>query len=135
MAGLAPEAVRLVSEAVFDSNILIDALRDVTRAQSELLRYSQRFISRMTWIEVMVGALPDDGARADAYLDHFRVIEVTEEIARQAAVLRSQRRRLKALDAVILATAQVTGRVLVTRNTKDFPAEMPGIRIPYALEG
>lgn len=135
MAGLAPEAARLVSEAVFDSNILIDALRDVTRAQSELLRYSQRFISRMTWIEVMVGALPDDGARADAYLDHFRVIEVTEEIARQAAVLRSQRRRLKALDAVILATAQVTGRVLVTRNTKDFPAEMPGIRIPYALEG
>ncbi len=122
-----------MSEAVFDSNIVIDALRDVGRAQGELLRYSQRFISRMTWIEVMVGALPDDGTRAEAYLDHFRVIEVTEEIARQAAVLRSQRKRLKALDAVILATAQVTGRVLVTRNTKDFPAEMPGIRIPYTL--
>lgn len=122
-----------MSEAVFDSNIVIDALRDVRPAQSELLRYSQRFISRLTWIEVMVGAFPDDGARAEAYLDHFRVIEVTEEIARQAAVLRSQRRRLKALDAVILASAQVTGRVLVTRNTKDFPAEMPGIRVPYIL--
>lgn len=133
MAGLAAEIVGLVSEAVFDSNIVIDALRDVRRAQNELLRYSQRFISRMTWIEVMVGALPDDGARAEAYLDHFRVIELTEEIARQAAVLRSQRKRLKALDAAILATAQVTGRVLVTRNTKDFPAEMPGIRIPYTL--
>lgn len=122
-----------MSEAVFDSNIVIDALRDVRPAQSELLRYSQRFISRLTWIEVMVGAFPDDGTRAEAYLDHFRVIEVTEEIARQAAVLRSQRRRLKALDAVILASAQVTGRVLVTRNTKDFPAEMPGIRVPYIL--
>jgi hypothetical protein len=23
--------------------------------------------------------------------------------------------------------------VLITRNTKDFPAQMPGIRIPYTL--
>lgn len=133
MARFAPEKLRFVSEAVFDSNIVIDALRDIRPAQNELLRYSQRFISRMTWIEVMVGAFPADGTRAEAYLDHFRVIEITEEIARQAAVLRSQRRRLKALDAVILASAQVTGRVLVTRNTKDFPAEMPGIRVPYTL--
>lgn len=28
--------------------------------------------------------------------------------------------KLKLLDAMILATAQVSGRVLVTRNTKDF---------------
>ena len=122
-----------MSEAVFDSNIVIDALRDVREAQSELMRYSHRYISRMTWIEVMVGAMPDDGARAEAYLDHFRVIEVTEDVARQAAVLRSQRRRLKALDAIVLASAQSTGRILVTRNTKDFPAEMPGVRIPYKL--
>jgi predicted nucleic acid-binding protein len=32
---------------------------------------------------------------------------------------------------MILATAQVHGAILVTRNTKDFPARMPGIRIPY----
>lgn len=122
-----------MSSAVFDSNIVIDALRDIRGAQAELLRYSQRFISRMTWIEVMVSALPEDGERAEAYLDHFRIIEVTEEIARQAAALRSQRKRLKALDAIILATAQVSGRILVTRNTKDFPAEMPGVRVPYTL--
>jgi predicted nucleic acid-binding protein len=122
-----------VSEAVFDTNVVLDALLDVQAAQRELLRYSQRFISRMTWVEVMIAAFPDDGSRAEAYLNHFRVIEVTEEIARQSAVLRSQRRRLKALDAVVLASAQVTGRVLVTRNTKDFPSEMPGIRVPYTL--
>ena len=122
-----------MSEAVFDTNIVIDALRDIRAAQTELVRYSQRFVSRMTWIEVMAGAFPHDGTRAEAYLDYFRIIEVNEEIARQAAVLRSQRRWLRALDAVILASAQVTGRVLVTRNTKDFPAEMPGIRIPYSI--
>lgn len=37
------------------------------------------------------------------------------------------------MDAIILATALTRGRVLVTRNIKDFPAEMPGIRVPYTL--
>lgn len=122
-----------MTEAVFDSNIVIDALRDVAAAQVELTRYSQRFISRMTWIEVMVGAMPDDTDRAEGYLAHFRVIEVSEDVARLAASLRSQRKRLKAPDAIILASAQTTGRILITRNTKDFPANMPGIRVPYTL--
>jgi len=116
---------------VFDSNILIDALRDVPAAHRELLRYNRRFISRVTWIEVMVGALPDDSVRAEGFLDYFQIIELNEEIGRLAAVLRSQRRSLKALDAIILASAQTTGRILVTRNTKDFPANMPGVRVPY----
>jgi predicted nucleic acid-binding protein len=122
-----------MTEAVFDSNIVIDALRGVREAQAELVRYSQRYISRVTWVEVMAGALPDDGKRAEAYLDHFRIVEVSEEVARQAAVLRSQRLRLRALDAIVLASAQSTGRILVTRNTRDFPANMPGVRVPYSL--
>ena len=40
---------------------------------------------------------------------------------------------MKLLDAYILATAQVNGAILVTRNTKDFPVNMPGIRVPYTL--
>jgi hypothetical protein len=47
--------------------------------------------------------------------------------------LRRERPRLKSPDAIILATAQIRGRVLITRNTKDFPAAMPGIRVPYTL--
>jgi predicted nucleic acid-binding protein len=39
--------------------------------------------------------------------------------------------RIKLLDAYIFATAQVNGSILVTRNTKDFPAQTPGIRVPY----
>jgi hypothetical protein len=34
-------------------------------------------------------------------------------------------------NAYILATAQVNGAILVTRNTADFPATMPGVRVPY----
>jgi predicted nucleic acid-binding protein len=122
-----------VSDAVFDSNILIDALKDIPAARQELLRYNRRYISRVSWMEVMVGALPDDSARAEAFLDYFQVIELNEEISRHAAVLRSQRRSLKAMDAIILASAQTTGRILITRNTKDFPANMPGIRVPYSV--
>ena len=40
---------------------------------------------------------------------------------------------LKSPDAIILATAQIRGRTLVTRNSKDFQADMPGIRVPYVL--
>jgi predicted nucleic acid-binding protein len=41
--------------------------------------------------------------------------------------------RIKLMDAMVLATAQVNGAILITRNTKDFPAEMTGIRVPYTL--
>ena len=66
-------------------------------------------------------------------LSGFSVDEIDEEIALRAAALRRERPRLKSPDAIILATAQTRGRVLITRNTKDFPAEMPGIRVPYIL--
>ena len=36
-------------------------------------------------------------------------------------------------DAIILATARVENLILVTRNTKDFAADEPGIRVPYRI--
>lgn len=40
---------------------------------------------------------------------------------------------MRLLDALILATAQTSGAILVTRNTEDFPETMPGVRVPYKL--
>ena len=54
-------------------------------------------------------------------------------VARRAAALRAERKGLTLADAFVLATAQISGRILVTRNIKVFPASMPGIRIPYTL--
>lgn len=122
-----------MSAAAFDTAILIDALRGHAAAGAELQRYRQRFISRLTWIEVMTRAQPDDAQRAEAFLSHFSLVEVSDEIARAAAQLRGQRPGLSLHDAVVLASAQTAGRILITRNTKDFPAEMPGIRVPYTL--
>ncbi len=88
----------------------------------------------MAWIEVL--SKGNDAVVRDAvlFLSRFGLDEIDDEISHRAAALRRERPRLKSPDAIILATAQIRGRVLITRNTKDFPAEMPGIRIPYKLD-
>lgn len=126
-----------MSSFTFDSNILIDALAGYNLARDEIDRAtdfgSRAWISRVVWIEVMSKGEGEGLRRAEILLSGFGIDEVDAEIGRRAASLRRERSRLKAMDAIILATAQLRDRVLVTRNTKDFPAEMPGIRVPYSL--
>ena len=126
-----------MSGFTFDSNIMIDALRGEQEARFELERALGRggrlWISRMVWIEVMSKGSGEGLRRAGDFLGGFAIDEVDEEIGDRAASLRRDRPTLKAPDAIVLATALVRGRVLVTRNTMDFPAEMPGVRIPYTL--
>jgi predicted nucleic acid-binding protein len=59
-------------------------------------------------------------------------VAVDEQVAERAVSLRRSR-RIKLPDAVIWASAQAHAMLLVTRNTKDFPADDPGIRAPYRL--
>lgn len=120
-----------------DANILIDALLDHIPAQRELIRIANRgarmWVSRMAWIEVLSKGSDEVVREAQQFLGRFGLDEVDDEIALRAAALRRERPRLRTPDAIILATAQIRGRVLVTRNIRDFPAEMPGIRVPYQL--
>jgi len=37
------------------------------------------------------------------------------------------------LIAIIWATAQVHGLLLITRNVRDFPPDEPGVRMPYGV--
>ncbi len=121
----------------FDSNIVIDALCGFDQARIEIERALARgerlWVSRLAWIEVMSKGSGEGLRRAERFLEGFGIDEVDGEIGVRAAALRRERPRLKTPDAIILATALTRGRVLVTRNTKDFPAEMPGIRVPYTL--
>lgn len=124
-----------MSGYAFDANIIIDALLGFEPARVEIRRAAHAaarvWISRMTWIEVLSKG-PDAALKeAEAFLAGFSIDELDSEIASRAATLRRERPRLKSPDAIILASALVRGRVLVTRNTKDFPAAMPGIRVPY----
>jgi predicted nucleic acid-binding protein len=118
--------------ALFDTNILIDHLNAVPQAREEIERFENRAISIITWMEVMVGADADLVEPTRRFLEGFEVIALDDQIADRAVELR-RAHRIKLPDAVIWATAQTTGWLLVTRNTKDFPTGDPGIRELYIL--
>lgn len=121
-----------MNDPFFDTNILIDWLFDRAPAIAELGRYRRHRISRIVWTEVLAGEPAESREEIRSLLQPFEVVELDERTARLAADIR-YRLRMKLLDAMILAAAQVNGAVLVTRNTKDFPATMAGIRVPYTL--
>ena len=120
-------------EALIDTNVVVDWLKAVPEAQEELLAYKRRYLSRVAWIEFLVGVPPGDAQVAVQALSAFTLIEITEPVARRTVLIRQQFRRLKLPDAMIYATAQVHGLTLVTRNLRDFNEDMPGVRIPYSV--
>ena len=116
---------------------MIDALTGYEPARQEIRRASgsgyRAWISRMVWIEVLSKGSQAVIREAEAFLAGFGVDELDPETAARAAALRRERARLRSPDAIILASAQVRGRILVTRNIRDFPVNMPGVRVPYVL--
>lgn len=121
-----------MADPFFDTNILIDWLTGVPQAQAELSRYPRHRIARPVWTELLT-LEPDESRDALArMIAPFEVVEIDARIASAAASI-AHRSKMKLQDALILATAQVNGAILITRNVHDFPANMPGIRIPYTL--
>ncbi|MCC7394792.1 MAG: type II toxin-antitoxin system VapC family toxin [Sphingomonadaceae bacterium] len=114
----------------FDSGILVDWLCGHPAAKLELERYRAHRISRIVWTQLLAAEPLESRAHMLGLLSAFQVVEVDARIASAAAELTS-RSSMPLLPALILASAQVHGAILITRNTKDFPAEMPGIRVPY----
>lgn len=116
--------------ALFDTNILIDYLNGIELAAKELSLYQDRVISVITWMEVMAGERADANRTTRDFLSGFNVLPLSQDIAERAARIR-RKTKLKLPDAVIQATAEAHGLLLVTRNTKDFRHDSPGVRIPY----
>jgi len=121
-----------MADPFFDTNILIDWLSDRSEAIIELSRYRRHRISRVVWTEILAGEPLERRDVVRGLIAPFDIVELDARIAAAAADIR-YRMRMKLIDAYILATAQVNGSVLITRNTRDFRAEMPGIRVPYTL--
>lgn len=126
-----------MSSFSFDSNIIIDALAGFEPALTEISSASSDgrrvWLSRMVWIEILSKGTGARLKNAERFMAGFGIDDIDAKIATRAAALRRERPRFKFPDAIILASAQVHGRVLVTRNTTDFPANMPGVRVPYYL--
>ncbi|MDL5055777.1 PIN domain-containing protein [Oscillatoria laete-virens NRMC-F 0139] len=120
-------------KAVIDSDVLIDYLQGVTQAKLEIDRYSEPLYSIISWMEIMCGAQNDDERLAARTLfASMEQVDLSQKVA-EIAVVERMKQKLKLPDAVILATADSEGCILVTRNTKDFDQNDPRVRIPYFL--
>jgi predicted nucleic acid-binding protein len=120
-------------KALFDSNILIDYLNGIEAARSEIERNQERLVSIVTWMEVLAGARDEaEEDVIDLFLRDFRVVDLTRRVARDAVEIR-RTRRIRLPDAIVWASARAESALLVTRNTKDFPKDDPGLRVPYVI--
>lgn len=123
---------------LFDTNILIDALSGHQQAFAEFALWESPSISAVTLIELQAGSQPNIEQEVDALLAQvgFNIIDIDSAVIDIAARIRStsirRRAKMALADAIILATAQARGLIVVTRNKKDFKG--PNVRIPYELE-
>ncbi len=118
---------------LLDSCILIDFLSGREAARAWLSPIEGAAISLISWMEVIVGAKSaHEEAVVRGFLSAFEVLPVDTRVAEEAVCLRRSR-RLKLPDAIILATARVHGRVLATRNTRDFDANAEDVVVPYRI--
>lgn len=134
VGGTRPAQVRATAagvKALFDTNILIDYLAGKREAERELARHRERLISAVTWMEVLAGVRSDaEEDVIEMFLRDFTLVELSRPIAREAVAIR-RRHRMRLPDAIIWASARHESALLVTRNTKDFPAGEPAVRVPY----
>lgn len=119
--------------AVVDTNILIDYLNGSPKAKRELDSFETIYISLISWMEILGGAAEgDEESEIREFLRRFQVHPVDEAVAERAVDIR-RKNKIRLPDAIIWATAQHLGVLLVTRNTRDFPGNHPGVRVPYKL--
>jgi hypothetical protein len=87
------------------ATVLLDFLDDFRAAAEEMMRYRERCLSNVSWMELMVGAktAADEETRR-GFWSPFRVLALTSKVAEEAVILRREH-RLKLPDAIILAKA------------------------------
>lgn len=111
---------------LLDSGALIDWFcgreRVVGYVHRILEGQAQGAFSTVSEIELWQGLRPGEEARHEALLSFLERVPLDSLVARRAGELRQRYglARLSLPDAAIAASAELTGRTLVTRNARDF---------------
>ncbi len=114
-----------VKGVCLDSDVLIDYLRGTTNARDFLLERVGKtplFISVVGIVEIYSGKdteIPEKKEIIEVFLTNFRIIILTQGIAKRAGELRRDHQKPFA-DMIIAASAMEYGLPLVTRNIKHF---------------
>ncbi|NGZ83370.1 PIN domain-containing protein [Duganella aceris] len=120
---------------LFDTNILIDHTLGIKAATLELAGYDDAVISTISWMEAtcklsssQITVFDNDLANAG-----IAIVQTNEAIMRRAGELRRLTSK-KLPDCIILATAEVQGRLVITRDPVDFGGKSSTrVHVPYKL--
>lgn len=124
---------------LFDTNILVDHFAGHSAATMELANYDDAIISSLTWIEVACKLILQQRVQFDALLAGagIKIVHMNETIMFRAAAIRADSianpPKIALPDCIIWATAEVSGRIIVTRNPADFGGVGPMVRVPCEI--
>lgn len=121
---------------LLDTDILVDFLRGHPKAVAFVRAHSEKIVlSTIVVAELYAGAKDDEEARVlDALLSLFRVVPVTEELAKAGGRFKQVYHKSHGLglaDALIAATAEAENAELKTLNVKHFPM-FKRLKPPYS---
>lgn len=125
----------MASPLLLDTDILIDYLRGHADAVAFLKKTRRPLhVSAVTVAELHVGVREGHERQAlDRFLDLLDVVAVTPGIARQGGLWRRDYGRSHGtglMDALIAASAEMSGCTLATLNKKHFPM-LETVLVPY----
>lgn len=124
---------------LFDTNILIDHFAGHMAATMELANYDDAVISSLTWIEVACKLTLTQQGQFDALLDGagIKIVHMDDDIMVRATAIRrhsiANPPKIAIPDCIIRATAEASGRIIVTRNPADFGGVGAMVRVPYEI--
>ena len=124
--------------SLFDTNILIDYLKDKPDATSLIDRCLKEgqvlTCSLISKVELLSGARPGEEKVLQDFLDAFDRIGLDDNIAEAAGrymILYRKSHSINIADAIIAASALARGAVLYTLNEKHFPMGDIKVIRPY----
>ncbi len=121
--------------ALFDTDILIDYLRDEQAAVTYLeSRVNEAFVSTISVAELYQG-VREGTERSDlqTMLSAMTIIPISAEVAERGGLISREYRKAHGVglaDALIAASAEIYALELVTLNKKHFPMLRP-VTVPY----
>jgi len=121
---------------IFDTNIIIDALRQNKKARQLFVDFDgaldNLFISSITAFELFSGKSSKDTTQSERItklLSHFTEIDLNWKISKLAGeIYRDKVKGLEVPDYIIAATAMEIGAQVVTLNKKHF-TQIPNLMI------
>lgn len=120
---------------ILDSNIIIYAARPEYPGLRRLIAARSPAVSAVSVVEVLGyhKLSATDRAHFEAFFAAAEVLPLSDSVVARAVAVR-QASKMSLGDALVAATALVSGRKLLTHNVKDF-AGVPGLVVSDPLAG